>query len=152
MQNSFIDFKEKRDLVVTTGYDRAKRTTKPWSFTSFKASESLKSTNEDMCKFIKANLSISNTNLDSLFSNNFESKNISFNDRLFISMGWHIIKAKDLNIITHTGKTSGHTTFIGFVRETNTGVVVSSNSAFGSEDLGMLVLRMLNFNWNRNFK
>lgn len=151
MLNSFIDFKENRTKVLTPGFDRAMRIAKPWTFNSFKGSEALKSSNNDICKFILANLNNSKTELDSLFANNFDGRSVSFNERLFISQGWHIIQVKDKNIITHSGKTSGHTTFIGFVRKTNTGVVVSCNSAYGSEDLGMLILRMINFNWDRKY-
>jgi beta-lactamase class C len=149
MNNSFIDFKENRSKVLTPGYDRAMRIAKPWTFNSFKGSEALKSNNEDICKFLKANINNSKTKLDTIFMDNFNDHSVSFNDKLFISNGWHIIKIKDKDIVTHSGKTSGHTTFIGFVRETKTGVVISCNSAYGSEDLGMLVLRMINYNWER---
>ncbi|HPK10375.1 MAG TPA: serine hydrolase domain-containing protein [Saprospiraceae bacterium] len=150
MHQSFVEFKERKKEVITIGYDRALKEVKPWIFNSFKGSESVKSTCEDLVKFIKANFDDYNTDLGVYMKDNFEQRNISFNDKLFISDGWNLLEVNDLIVATHTGKTSGHSAFIGFVRSTKTGVIVLSNSAFGSQDLGMLILRMINFNWKRN--
>ncbi|MBK9736732.1 MAG: serine hydrolase [Saprospiraceae bacterium] len=150
MDNSFVDFPEKKQGLISPGYDRSEKAVSPWTFKSFKASEGIKTTIFDMLLFIKANLGCSKTKYDTIFNNNFiPLVSSSFNDHLSMAMGWHTIDMKKFHIITHTGKTSGHNAFVGFVRETKTAVVIFSNSSIGAEDLGVQVLRMINFNWKR---
>lgn len=150
MSNSFVDFPEQKENYLTPGYDRAQKICLPWTFSSFKSSEGAKSTIEDLVSFLKANLGLTNTGLEEVFNKNFETKTASgFNDQLMITMGWQNINMNQFNIITHTGKTSGHNAFIAMVRETKTGVVILSNSSTGTEDLGLQILRMINYNWKR---
>lgn len=150
MRHSFIDFAEKKDKVITTGYDRSMKPVTPWSFSSFKGSEALKTTAEDLVSFLKANMNMSFSELDNIFNHNFTPQlQDSFNTQLSVAIGWHIINMNHFNIITHTGRTSGHNVFIGMVRETKTAVVILANSTAGTEDLGLQILRMINYNWKR---
>ena len=78
------------------------------------------------------------------------SEHPSYNEKLFYSSGWHGIKInKKTKALINNGNTSGHSAFIGMVPENRTAVVVLSNSAFGTKDLGLLILRMINYNWKR---
>ena len=150
MKSSFIDFPENKNNIITPGYDKSTKLVSPWTFASFKASEGAKSSLQDMLSFTKANLGISNTSLDTVFSDNFKPLiSSSFNEKLSVAQGWHTIDMDHFNIITHTGRTSGHNAFVAMVRETKTAVIILSNSTLGSEDLGMQILRMINYNWKR---
>ena len=67
---------------------------------------------------------------------------------LYAGQGWHIIKFKKFPaIFLHTGTAYGHRAYIAMVPETQTGVVVLSNSPHGLNGFGFSVLRMLNNNW-----
>ncbi|MDX1406659.1 MAG: serine hydrolase [Saprospiraceae bacterium] len=57
-----------------------------------------------------------------------------------VGLGWHLIEGSKGDIITHTGGTGGYLTFAGFVRETNTGVVVFTNSTAAAGDIGLRLL------------
>ncbi|MBK9253960.1 MAG: beta-lactamase family protein [Saprospiraceae bacterium] len=150
MHNSFVEFPEKRSNLITEGHSRAGKLTTPWNFSSFKGSEGVKSSMSDMIKFIKANLNLSETKLDAIFNQNFTpSAQTTFNEKLYIAKGWHSLELKNYPIISHTGKTSGHTSSVAMVRETKTAVIILANSAVGTEDLGIQILRMINFNWKR---
>jgi CubicO group peptidase (beta-lactamase class C family) len=150
MNSTFTDFPETRDGFVVKGYDKSLRPVQPWTFNSFKGSEGIKSSASDLSKFIKASMNLSHTKLDSIFANNFVNQPIkSFNDQLSVSMGWHNVVKNSFNIYMHTGRTSGSSAFVGMVRETGTAVIILSNSSIGTEDLGMQVLRMINYNWKR---
>ena len=88
--------------------------------------------------------------LENIFDQNFKGHfSSSFNAQLSVATGWHLINMNQFNIVTHSGKTSGHSAFVGMVRETKTAVIVLANSSLGTEDLGMQILRMINFNWKR---
>ncbi len=149
MNNTFVKFKEDKG-ILTAGLDRSGSKVAPWQFSSFEGSEGIKSTMGDMLKFMRANLGLDNNGISMLASNNFKDNHASFNENIVVSNGWQILKInKRLNAAIHTGSTSGHSAFIGLTRETGTGVVVLSNSTFGTKDLGLLVLRMVNHNWKR---
>ncbi|MEP7322602.1 MAG: serine hydrolase domain-containing protein [Saprospiraceae bacterium] len=67
-----------------------------------------------------------------------------------IGIGWQVIPIpKNRFVFVHTGKTKGHHTFVGILPDNKTGVVVLSNSAAGSDALGINILGMMNNNWKR---
>jgi serine-type D-Ala-D-Ala carboxypeptidase/endopeptidase len=149
MTNSFVDFKEQRLNVISPGQDRSLSSVEPWVFKSFAASEGIRSSAVDLANYIKFELKKAKTKNESwkLIS---EFSTPTFNDKLFYSFGWHNMKInKKTKAYISTGNTSGHSSFIGLIPETNTGVVLLSNSPYGTKDLGLLVLRMINFNWKR---
>jgi CubicO group peptidase (beta-lactamase class C family) len=68
----------------------------------------------------------------------------------WVAMGWQALPIpKNRFVFAHTGRTKGHHTFIGILPNTGTGVVVLSNSAPGSDVLGLSILSMMNRNWKR---
>lgn len=151
LNNSFVFFRERKEDVVTDGYDRAGRKVAPWSFSSFGASEGMRTSTEDLMEFMKINLGLIDHPYTSIFAKNHTKEiDTNFNESIKAGRGWQIIdQRKRYDIITHTGKTNGHNAFMAFVKETGTGVVILSNSNIGTRDLGFLVLRMINFNWKR---
>lgn len=151
MDSSFVFFKERKQNIVTQGYDRAGREVSPWSFASFGASEGVRTTTVDLMKFIKVNLGLLDHPYVSIFKPLHEKKvDTNFNESIKSGKGWQIIdQRKRYDIVTHSGKTNGHNAFAAFVKETGTGVIVLSNSNIGTRELGFLVLRMVNFNWQR---
>ncbi len=152
LESTFVFFKERKKDLVTQGYDRAGREVGPWSFASFGASEGIRTSAADLMKFMKINLGVIDHPYVSIFAQNHHKEiDTNFNESIKTGKGWQIIdRRKRYDIITHTGKTNGHNTFMAFVKETGTGVIILSNSSIGTRDLGFLVLRMINFNWKRS--
>ena len=66
-------------------------------------------------------------------------------------IGWHIVRPKKryYNIISHRGTGVGHQVYVAFIPETQTGIVVLSNSRNSLEGLGFYLLKMVNNNWKR---
>lgn len=150
MNHSFVDFREQKKDVLTVGIDRSLTSAEPWIFESFSGSEGIKATAADLLMFAKPFLGISGTQMDQLAPKIIGLENPSYNEKLFYSSGWHGIKInKKTKALINNGNTSGHSAFIGMVPENRTAVVVLSNSAFGTKDLGLLILRMINYNWKR---
>jgi CubicO group peptidase (beta-lactamase class C family) len=149
MANSFVDFTERRLNVISPGQDRSLSAVEPWAFKSFAASEGIRSSAYDLASYIKFILRKAKLKNDSWkLVSDFSIP--TFNDRLAYSFGWHNMKInKKTKAYISTGNTSGHSSFIGLIPETNTGVVLLSNSPYGTKDLGLLVLRMINYNWKR---
>lgn len=149
MHNSFVNFPENRE--ITDGYNRAMRKVDPLHFPSFAGSEGVKSTMTDLCVFLKTILNSDDHIYKEIIGDQLTVQGeTNYNDKIFIANGWHVVdQGKKYNIFTHTGKTSGHSSFVGFIKETKTAVVILSNSSIGTKDLGFLVLRMINNNWKR---
>lgn len=135
---------------VTPGYDHAGRPTSPWTFASFAASEGVKSTLTDLLIFAKAHLLPDSTWSDLLAPHYDSNIPTAYNEYTYAGIGWQIIKSKKwYNILMHSGMTSGHHCYMAIAPETGTGVVVLSNSVIGTQDLSFLILRMINYNWDR---
>lgn len=62
-----------------------------------------------------------------------------------IGMGWHISETSgDRTVVWHNGGTGGYRSFLGFIPETNTGVVVLSNQANDVDGVAIEILKYLN--------
>ena len=80
----------------------------------------------------------------------FEKRGDGLNKYLGIALGWHIVYPKGKFVVhTHTGRSPGQSAFVAIARETGTAVVILCNSAIGTDDLGMEILRIMNRNWQR---
>ena len=149
MEKSFVEFDENN--TISPGYDRAMRPVSPWSFNSFAASEGIKSSAYDLSLYLRGMMDIHNTPLAAIIDTQLQiTEDTDYSDRIKVANGWLVLdQGKDYQIFNHTGKTSGHTAFIAFIRNTKTGVIILSNSSAGVENLGFLIMRMINYNWKR---
>jgi len=148
MKNSFIEFPKNK--TIFPGLSISHRKPEPWHFSSFAGSEGMKSSANDLSIFLKSLMGDHNSFSEIAEKYLQVEAPTNYNKQIFIANGWHLIKQnKRYNIFTHTGKTSGHNAFIAFIPETKTGVIILSNSVIGTKDLGFLILRMINDNWNR---
>jgi hypothetical protein len=57
-----------------------------------------------------------------------------------LGLGWHISPGNEHKIYWHNGGTGGYRTFVGFIKETGTGVAVFTNSDVGVDDIGFHLL------------
>jgi serine-type D-Ala-D-Ala carboxypeptidase/endopeptidase len=143
MKTSLTSTSFESETVTAPGYNLAGEPVPPVNFGVFNAAAGLKSNMTDMLRFVRYSL--------------FDSPDILWLEHgtgmgkyLGMGLGWHIIhEGKFSPIFIHTGRSKGHTAFIGLVPETKTGVVILTNSANGVDDLGLEILRMINKNWKR---
>jgi len=146
--NIRLDDEQKKRL--SPGYNILGNKTRPWRFSSFKGSVGMKSSVQDMLLFMSTQLGGGDPTFAKSFADMhkpmYETELAKNN---FIGKSWHVIQKKNHNVVLHAGSTSGHQSFIGFVKETNTGVVILSNSENSTNSLGFLILRSLNNNWKK---
>ena len=149
MKNTSIQIFDNRALAK--GYSIAGKEVAPWTYSSFGGSLGLKSNLEDLLLFAKANLKQSNDPLSNLlYQTHHPVVATKITKNTSIASGWHTTKHKRFyNSVIHSGTTSGHRSFIGLVKETNTAVVILSNSEYEMGGLGYLILRMINYNWKK---
>ena len=155
-ENSLNNIEKRFDdtsSIFIQGYNPAQLPVANWRFNeTFKYSVGIKATMNELLDFMKLQLGIKDTFLfkilrgtqEPLFKTDID-KNTS------VGKSWHILKyKKKIMICLQSGSTNGQSTFIAFIPETKTGVVVMANTRLVQAPLGMLVLKILNYNWRRD--
>lgn len=131
-------------VSLTPGFDLANRAVSPWSFQSFRGSEGAVSSLADLVTYVRV---ILNDNSIPLMWNTTQATDEKL---VYAGPGWYrVLPKKQFPVYIHTGRTSGHTSTIAFSRQTQTAVIILANSSKGTDDLGMLILRMINRQWRR---
>ncbi len=110
----------------TTPYNADLRPNKAWDFTSLAGAGGIRSTTNDMLKFIQANLKEDDSTLTKALQQT-HGKRADIHNGLAIGLGWHI--ARDHITRWHNGMTGGYHAWLAVVPGQNMGVVVLSNTA-----------------------
>src|SRR5207249_12225430 len=97
----------------------------------------LRSTANDMLKFVAANLGLIKSDFSSAIEKTHLVRNSTGVPDLEIGLGWHVLTKFGTEIVWHNGGTGGYNAFIGFDKKKRTGVVVLSNSANDIDDIGL---------------
>ena len=120
------------------------------NFISMAPAAGLKSTAADLVKFVEANLTTEHYGLGQAFDQVQQSRvDLRFPgapDYTTMGYGWIISllsEESNLPVTWLNGGTNGYRAFIGFMKDTNTGVVVLSNSAHSVDELAFAVLKMM---------
>jgi hypothetical protein len=111
-----------------------------WDIPTLAGAGALRSTVNDMLKFVAANLGLVKTSLLPAMQKSHQMQRPTGSADLEIALGWHILKQYGATIIWHNGGTGGYRTYIGFDPTKNAGVVVLSNSGWGQDDIGNHIL------------
>lgn len=141
---------ENRNNIVQ-GYTLGGQPTPPWKMQSFLASEGMKSSMDDLLKYLNVCLESNQKTFGKvIYQNQQPMVKTDISKHTFGGNGWHVITNKHYyDVILHAGSTTGYRSFLGFVKETETGVVILANSPTSMNGLGLLILRMLNHQWKR---
>jgi serine-type D-Ala-D-Ala carboxypeptidase/endopeptidase len=111
-----------------------------WDFAALAPAGAARSTVADLLGFLAAQLEPTSSPLPAAVE--LSQRPRARAGRMSIGLGWHILqryRAPD-TIHFHNGGTGGFRSFAGFVRQTQTAVVVLSSSA---RDVDAIALRML---------
>lgn len=127
---------------IAPGYGVYDSITCQTDFGALDISGGLKSSMRDMLAFIRWCMKDSPEAL-------WEDQGPGMNSYLRMALGWHSIEQKNGKVYLHTGRTLGHSSFVGICHATDTAVIILANSETGTDDLGMEVLRIMNNNWRR---
>jgi CubicO group peptidase (beta-lactamase class C family) len=73
-----------------------------------------------------------------------ELKSLSKTGAYKVVDGWFVIRAAKSLVYYHNGRTGGHHISVAFTPHLKKGVVVIANGAMGTNDLSLLILRMIN--------
>lgn len=131
--------------TTVLGFDKGHNLTPLWKYKSFAAACGLKSNLNDLLAFLKEN--IKSDDYAMMYKILIPTE---IRENTYAGEAWHIIKHKKYYpVVLHVGATSGHRAYMAFVKETQTGVIVLSNSEFALRGLGYIILNHLNNGWKR---
>jgi CubicO group peptidase (beta-lactamase class C family) len=111
-----------------------------WDINVLEGAGGLRSTVNDMLKFLAANLEFTDTPLKAAMRRVRANSRDTGMPGIEIAMGWHIRTSYDRRIIWHNGGTGGYRTFTGFDPAAKTGVVVLCNTSFDIDEIGLHAL------------
>jgi CubicO group peptidase (beta-lactamase class C family) len=112
-----------------------------WDLPTLAGAGALRSTVDDMLKFLAANLGYVKTPLAQAMADEVSVRRPA-GPGMEIAYAWHVQSKDGQSIIWHNGGTGGYRTYMGYDPAARTGVVVLSNisTVTGQDDLGRHLL------------
>ncbi len=133
----------KKRLAV--GHDKKGNSVHNWDLPTFAGAGALRSTANDMLKYLAANLGLNDSPLSKTMAKTHIAQRPAGNPKMEIGLGWHVHKIFGSEFLFHNGATGGYHSFVGLDKEKHRGVVVLANSANDIDFIGRHLL-------NSNFK
>lgn len=150
LNSSFFAISAKQKHRLAPPHNSKGNATKNWEFAAMLPAGGLVSSGNDLVSFLQANLVRSPNRVSDAFEQVQESR-IDLSERKFgrptwVGYGWFIStlnKATNQPVVWQNGATGGYRSFVGFVKDTQIGIVILSNSGNGVEEMGFEILEML---------
>jgi serine-type D-Ala-D-Ala carboxypeptidase/endopeptidase len=140
MNNTTIKLSPKMQESFATGHNQFGQPVKNWDIPTLAGAGALRSTANDLLKFLAVNLGFSKSNLSPAIQKTHLVQHNTNIPELNIGLGWHILTKYGREIIWHNGGTGGYHSFIGFDQKKRLGVVVLSNSVNDIDDIALHLL------------
>lgn len=140
MDDTRIKLTNEMRAHLATGHNGALQPVPNWDIPTLAGAGALRSTVNDMLKFLSANMGLLKSPLTSAMQRAHQPQHETGTVGLEVGLGWHILKKFDTEIIWHNGGTGGYHSFIGFDKSKRKGVVVLSNSTNDIDDIGRHLL------------
>ena len=124
---------------LAVGHDGSGARASNWDLPALAGCGALRSTADDMLRFVAANLDSGAAPLvTALHQAQTARRTVGASVR--IGLGWHTLSTFGAEIVMHNGGTGGYRSFTGFDPAMHVGVVVLSNTAGDVDDIGLHLL------------
>jgi CubicO group peptidase (beta-lactamase class C family) len=113
-----------------------------WDITSLAGAGALRSSANDLLRFLASNLGYEKTVLAAAMSAQVSIRLPTNIPNTEIAYGWHVLNKDGDSIVWHNGGTGGYRTYMAYAPKNRTGVVVLSNivTSGGPDDIGRHLL------------
>jgi len=136
MTNTVITFRPNMKSRIAQGYTATGKRSPNWDFQALAGCGAIRSTGNDMLKFLAANMGRNHSDLtETLLRSQTPRRDAGAGQK--IGLGWHI--STD-GVTWHNGQTGGYHSYLGFNKARNRGVVILYNSGQSIDPLGLFVL------------
>jgi CubicO group peptidase (beta-lactamase class C family) len=140
MSSTSITLSEAQKKRLAPGYDASLKPVKNWDLDALAGAGAIRSTVNDMLKFVAANLELTDTPLKAAMRRMRSVRKETGTPDLQIGMAWHVLTRFDTQLWWHNGGTAGYRSFVGFIPAKKEGVVVLCNTFTDNDDLGRHIL------------
>jgi D-alanyl-D-alanine-carboxypeptidase/D-alanyl-D-alanine-endopeptidase len=155
MRDTRITLTGAMEARLAPPYDHKGKPSHTWQFQALAGAGALRSTVDDLLKFAAANLGQGNPRMTGVLASCHAVRHEVVSDRLRIGLAWHLSPLRTGSpqwVTWHNGATGGYASFLGFVKETGTAVVVLSNGSLAPthdaksecDQIGFEILELLN--------
>ena len=121
---------------LAPGHDNSGNAMKNWDFDALAGAGAIRSTANDMLRYLKANMGIDPSPLAEAMKL-AQAPRSDMNKTMRIGLAWMTTRK---GILWHNGETGGYRSFVGFTADGRHGVVVLSNTDADPDDLGFATL------------
>jgi CubicO group peptidase (beta-lactamase class C family) len=125
---------------LARGHDGNLKPVSNWDIPTLAGAGALRSTVDDMLKFVAANLGLVDSKLSATLQETHKAREDFGSAEARIGLGWIVITKYDRTIHWHNGGTGGYHSFVGLDKEHRRGVVVLSNASPSIDDIGLHLL------------
>jgi D-alanyl-D-alanine-carboxypeptidase/D-alanyl-D-alanine-endopeptidase len=140
MTNTTITLSAELKARLATGHNAAGAPVPNWDLPTVAGAGALRSTANDLLKFLSANLGLKESDLGPALQLAQKARCAAGSPDMDIGLAWHISKQYGKSLVWHNGGTAGYHSFIGFDPQQKRGVVVLVNSARSIDDIGFHLL------------
>lgn len=139
MNHTFITITPEQAPNFAQGYNEKGEATSPWDLNTLAGAGGIRSTVNDLVKYINANIDKAPEQLQKAIDLTHQ---ITFEKGpTIVGLGWHLIKSRNNTVFQHSGGTGGFRTLVAFDKENKRGVVVLSNTAEEVAPIGFELLK-----------
>jgi serine-type D-Ala-D-Ala carboxypeptidase/endopeptidase len=141
MDHTAITFTPWMKQHLALGHDAQGAVTANWDIPALAGAGAIRSTTNDMLKFLAANANPDSSALGRAMAFAHEERAPAGAPNLRIGLNWLSLHVGADTIVWHNGGTGGYRTFLGFEPSHHVGVVVMTNSGgAGADDIGLHLL------------
>jgi len=144
MDNTCITLSPAMKIRLATGHNAFLRPVPIWNWgrSGMEGGGALRSTANDMLKFVAANVGLKKTPLTAVMETTHHVQHDKGKSNMAVGLGWNVSNKYDSEIISHGGNTTGHSTFIAFDKKKRQGVVILAN--FYNSSINDIAFHILN--------
>jgi CubicO group peptidase (beta-lactamase class C family) len=140
MDRSTISLSPESRKWLAQGHDAALHPVKNWDLDALAGAGAIRSTTNDMLKFMAANVGLTDTPLKPAMERMRAVRHETGMPHVEIAMAWHIFSEFPPDLYWHNGGTAGYRSFAGMDVTGKKAVVVLCNTALDIDDIGKHVL------------
>lgn len=125
---------------LAPGFDYDLSRAPSWTWSAFQAAGALRSTPEDLMRWIEAHLSPSDDELGRALRRLYRQELKLGDNGQAMGLGWQLMTEKDTLTAWHSGRSAGYASFIAFQPDAQRAVVILANTGNSVEHLGFALL------------
>src|SRR5258706_3779978 len=137
MGDTRIKLSADQQARLVPGHDATGKPVKNWDIPTLAGAGALRSTANDMLKFVGANVGLTKSELGPAMELSHAERHEAGSSVLSVGLGWHILHRTGGTIVWHNGQTGGDHSFVAFDIAAKRGGVVLANFPNDIDTIGL---------------